>query len=168
MSGLTMIHNWFPDPYLTGVKVRCAPENATVEYRTSQFPMVSVKAVKDGFSAATWTMSGLPAGEELTACVRYDASGHTGAFIPIIVTSADWRKLVESGYATGDTAISKASFTVPQDGVIKFRLSAPNKAGEDTVYSRVMITERATFDQINALIGSNMAFGYDLMPYPRG
>lgn len=163
-----MIHNWFPDPYLTGAKVSYSPENATVEYRTSQFPMVSVKAVKDGFSAATWTMSGLPAGEKLTACVRYDASGRTGAFFPIIVTAADWGKLGESGYATGDTGISKASFTVPQDGVIKFRLSAPGKAGEDTAYSRVMITETATFDQINALIVGNMVFGYDLMPYPRG
>lgn len=167
MSGLALIHNWFPDPYLTGTKTKPELENATVEYWTSPFMMVNVKALKDGFSAATWTITGLPADKGLTACVRYDASGHTGAFRPLIVTKSDFVSIASSAEITGVSGISTVPFTVPSDGIIKLRLSAPNKAGEDTAYSRVMITETATFDQINALIVGNMVFGYNLMPAPR-
>ena len=168
MSGLALIHNWFPDPYLTNRLTHSAPENSTVEYWDTPFPMTNIKTVADGFSSATWIISGLPAGEDVTACARYDASGCIGRFRPVIVVDQSWKLLAQSEERSGGAGIEQVRFAVPQDGVVKLRLCAPNKAGENASYSQVMVTETATFDQINALLTGNMVFGYNLMPDPRG
>ena len=166
MSGLTMIHNWFPNPYLVGSGAKPNLDHCTAQYWTNP-PQLNLEATSERIGYARWQIDGLPAGESLTASalVANRANGERNQAIQVFDSS--WSPLLVL-YAEANTDKNLAGeFTVPSDGIVLFRLCSPAGAGKSMTYQRVIITESSTWEQVDALVHWNQPFGYRLMPRDR-
>lgn len=166
-----MIHNWFPDPYLTGRLVKPESENAETEFWKNPFRMMNVETSVDGFAAATYTVSGLPVGMNLTFAANIDTRNSTKDFAPLLVANSSLGVITQSESVHDTARKIHVSFAVPSNGVVKLRFCAPPVGGEHCTFSRVILTESASWDLVDGLVPTNTqrgVFGYDLMPYPRG
>lgn len=167
MSGLTMIHNWFPDPYLTKRLVKPALENAETMFWNTPFRMMFVETSVDGFAAATYSVSGLPVGMDLTFAANIDTGNSTKDFAPLLVANSSFGFIAQSSSVHDIAMKMHVSFAVPSDGVVKLRFCAPPVGGESCTFSRVILTESASWDLVDGLVPTHVqggVFGYDLMP----
>lgn len=170
MSGLTLIHNWFPDPYLTGTVKPSYTLSVECTYLDSPYPMLNVRSTDGDYHFAEYRLTGLPSGIPVRFSAFMDASKTTVAFNPLMLMNSRYEVLGRGEQVSGVTRTVTVDATVPSDGVLYLRFYSPNKTGEQSTYSRVMLTEAGTYAEVDRIIpaaASGGVFGYALMPDPR-
>ena len=170
MSGLMLMHNWFPDPYLTGTVKPSVVSSAEWAYWDSPYPMLNVRSKDGDYHYVEYRLAGLPPGIPVRLSAFMDASETTVAFNPLMLLTSQYEVLDLGEQVSGVTRTVTVDATVPSDGVLYLRFYSTKKTGEQATYSRVMLTEAGTYAEVDRIIpaaASGGVFGYALMPDPR-
>lgn len=171
MSGLILAHNWFPDPYLTGTVKPSAVSNVKWAYWDSPYPMLNVKSLDGDYRYAEYRIAGIASGIPVRFSAFMDASKTTVDFNPLMLLNSQYAVLDRGENVSGVIRTVTVDATVPSDGVLYLRFYSTKNTGEQATYSRIMLTEASTYDEVDRIVpaaASGGVFGYRLMPSPRG
>lgn len=126
MTGL--VRNFFPNPNLVQ---QGAPdfttENATARWWPDPSPMLNLTPIATGkYAAGTFKVSGLPSGQRFVAYTVIDFSPASSTQALLTIANSSWGSIAA---ATRSGREWTATFTVPADGIVLLRYSAPAVEG---------------------------------------